>query len=116
MYAAEPREITYSIPFRFIVATLLGAMLGAYVLVYRMKRTEPARGRSYATDWLAGVAVGAAATTMAYAGMKLPEWVPLPSALTGEAAPFAIAFVCAAAGTGIIHTFTGPVQKARAET
>lgn len=111
-YAADPRDIAYSIPFRFIIATLLGAMLGAYVLVYRLKRAEPAVGRSYASDWFAGVAVGAAATTMAYAGMKLPEWIPLPTALTGEAAPFALAFVCAAAGTSLIHVFTGPAQKA----
>ena len=116
IYAVPPKEITYSVPLRFIVATLLGAMLGAYVLVYRMKRTESARARSYRTDWLVGVGVGAAATTMAYAGMKLPEWIPLPAALVGEAAPFALAFLCAAAGTSLIHAFTGPGQKARAET
>jgi hypothetical protein len=116
VYAADPKTITYSVPVQFIVATLLGAMLGAYVLVYRMKRTDPAGQRSYSTDWLAGVAVGAAATTMAYAGMKLPEWIPLPTALTGEAAPFALAFICAAAGTSLIHAFTGPGQKAPVET
>jgi hypothetical protein len=112
-YAAAPKDIRYTTPVRFIVATLIGGMLGAFVLVHRLQRTEPEAHRSYAMDWVAGVIVGVAATVMAYAGMKLPEWIPMPVTLAGEAAPFALSFICAAAGTGLIRTIVGAGERTK---
>lgn len=110
-YEATPKEIRYTAPLRFVAATLLGAVLGAFVLVYMLKRNEPAVERSYKADWIIGVIIGAGATTMAYAGMKLPEWIPVPPVLAGEVAPFALAFICAAGGAAIIHSIVGAARK-----
>jgi hypothetical protein len=63
-YEATPREIDYTTPVRFLAATALGAMLGAFVLVHMLGRSEPAARRSGARDWIVGVAVGVGATTM----------------------------------------------------
>jgi hypothetical protein len=103
-YEATPMKIDYTVPVGFLAATVLGAMLGAIVLVYMLGRNESATRWSRLRDWVVGVVIGVGATTMAYAGMTLPEYIPMPSTLTGEVAPFALAFICAAAGTGLIHS------------
>lgn len=107
VYDAEPKTIGYSAPVPFIVATLAGGMLGGAVLVHMLRRKAPRKRQSYWRDWIIGVAIGAGATTMAYAGMKLPEWIPVPQTLVGEVAPFALSFVCAAAGTALIQSIVG---------
>jgi hypothetical protein len=112
-YEAAPMKIDYTVPVGFLAATVLGAMLGAIVLVYMLGRTESATRRSRMRDWVVGVVIGVGATTMAYAGMALPEYIPMPPALTGEIAPFALAFICAAAGTGLIHSIIGTGRAAR---
>ena len=111
IYQGGPKEIDYTVPVGFTVATLIGSMLGAVVLVYMLKRKEAGSGRSYKMDWIIGVITGSGATTMAYAGMKLPQWIPLPQAFVGEAAPFALAFICAAAGTALIHSISGAARQ-----
>jgi hypothetical protein len=111
IYEAEPKQIQYTAPVRFLAATLIGAMLGALVLVYMLKRSEQGSKRAYGMDWIVGVIIGAGATTMAYAGMKLPEWIPLPAVLAGEVAPFALAFICAAAGTALMHSIVGGARS-----
>jgi len=111
-YEAAPREIDYTVPVRFLAATALGAMLGALVLVHMLGRNESAARWSRMRDWVVGVVIGVGATTMAYAGMALPEYIPMPSTLTGEIAPFALAFICAAAGTGLIHSIIGMAGRA----
>ncbi len=40
-------------------------------------------------------------------GTTLPEWIPVPQTLVGEVAPFALSFVCAAAGTALIQSIVG---------
>jgi hypothetical protein len=113
-YEADPKEIRYTPPVRFLGATLIGAMFGALVLIYMLKRNESGVKRSYGTDWIIGVIIGSGATTMAYAGMKLPEWIPVPPVLAGEVAPFALAFICAAAGTAVIHSIVGAARPSTA--
>lgn len=108
-YQSAPQVIRYTWPMGFIAATLFGGILGALVLVYMLKRRDPASRQSYVTDWFVGVIIGVAATTMAYAGMTLPEWIPVPPVLAGEVAPFALAFICAAAGTRVVHSIVGTV-------
>jgi hypothetical protein len=111
IFAAEPREIRYSLPVRFVLATVAGGMLGAMVFVYMLKRAAPRRRRSYAMDWVIGVVVGVGVTTMAYAGMRLPEWMPIPATLAGEVAPFALSFFAAAAATAVLQWISGPAAK-----
>ena len=110
-YEATPKEIEYSVPLRFVVATLLGAMLGGCVFTYMLNRRKPPAERFYVTDWIIGLIIGTGATTMAYAGMKLPEWISVPPVLAGDIAPFALAFICAAVGTTFIHSIVGAARK-----
>lgn len=116
-YQAEPRTIRYTLPLRFIIATLAGGMLGALVLVHMLKRKGTGSTWSYWLDWVVGLIIGAGATTMAYAGMKLPEWIPVPPNLVGEVTPFALSFICAAAGTTVIHSVVNgqAMQRSRSE-
>ncbi|HET9215606.1 MAG TPA: hypothetical protein VFR18_01430 [Terriglobia bacterium] len=111
MYQADPRTIQFTIPVRFIGATLFGGMLGGFIFVYMLKGKESRRKRSHTWDWIAGVIIGFGVTTMAYAGMKLPEFIPMPAALTGEVAPFALSFICAAAGTTLINAIVGQTKS-----
>lgn len=102
-YSAVARTINYDIPTAFFLATLLGSLAGSSIFVYLLSRKAPRSRRSYTRDWAAGVVIGFGATVMAYAGMRLPEWLPLPAALAGELAPFALGFICAAAGSALIN-------------
>lgn len=122
VYFADPVAITFTVPWRFIIATLLGGVAGATVFVYTLSRKHPQSRRRYTMDWVVGVLIGSGATAMAYAGMRLPDWVPVPSLLVGEVVPFALAFICAAGGTAIIdgvigvsrqHASTPPASKGR---
>lgn len=107
-YFAEPVTIRYAFPLFWLLATLVGAMLGASIFVYALKkRSGRSRRKGFHIDWLAGVAVGIGVTAMAYAGMKLPAFIPMPAALAGVVVPFALAFVCAAMGSALIAYLTG---------
>ena len=99
-------KIHYQVPILLLVATIIGAMLGATIFVYSLTRGGE-RKRGFVVDWLVGCIVGIGATAMVYAGMRLPEWIPMPKALVGAIVPFALAFVCAAMGAALIHFFTG---------
>ena len=111
-YAAAPVEIRYAFPVLWLVATLLGAMLGASIFVYTLaRRKAPRQKKSVGIDWLVGVAVGIGTTAMAYAGMKLPAFIPMPHALAGVIVPFALAFVCAAMGSALIRYLTAARAK-----
>lgn len=107
VYQAEEVRIEYTWPVRFLLSSLLGAMLGALVYVYRLKRKAVRSGAGLWFDWSIGTLVGFIAPLMAYAGMKLPNWVPISEALTGEVVPFVIAFICATAGTALVDLTTG---------
>jgi NO-binding membrane sensor protein with MHYT domain len=103
-YMADPKKIVFYFPWLFLIATAIGAAMGAIVSVYRLKRSAPRSRRRYTSDWLVGFIIGVGATAMAYAGMHLPEWIPMPAALVGEVAPFALAFICSAASVLLIET------------
>ena len=107
VYVADPKPITFAIPWGFILATCLGAALGATVYVYRLRRKAPKSRRRYGMDWWAGLLIGIGVTVMAYAGMHLPEFIPMPVEFVGEAVPFALAFICAAIGSALIDAITG---------
>lgn len=105
VYRAEPDTVIYLMPTRFLISSVLGAMLGALVFVYRRKRAGDRSRKVLLFDWLIGALVGAVVPILAFTGFKLPQWLPTPDALNGEAVPFAIAFIAAAAGTAMIDWF-----------
>lgn len=105
-YVAAPVKVRYATPFLFLMATLLGAMLGATIFVYARNRGGKLRTRLL-FDWLVGIIVGVGVTAMIYAGMKLPDWLPTPRNLVGTIVPFAMAFVAAAMGAALITFLTG---------
>lgn len=105
-YVAEPVKIRYQPPILLLAATIMGAMFGASVFVYSLMRSSKGK-RRFVVDWVVGCILGVGATAMVYAGMRLPEWIPVPKALVGAIVPFALAFVCAAMGAALIHFFTG---------
>lgn len=107
IYRAAPVMIEYTFPVRFLISSAIGAMLGALVYVYRLRRTGDRSRRRLVFDWLVGSVVGVVAPLMAYVGMKLPQWMPLPEALTGEVVPFLLAFFAAALGTALIDWIGG---------
>ncbi len=88
IYAAEPKTIRFVPPWAFALSALAGAALGALVVMMR------SRGKK-ARRWFTGLIVGFAGTVMAYVGLRLPVWIPVPEHLVGEAVPFALAFLCA---------------------
>lgn len=111
LYQADPKTIAFTTPWRFIVATLLGGALGATVLVYRLRRQAPRSRRRYVMDWIVGVIIGFGATTMAYAGIRLPELIPVPEVLAGELVPFALSFLCAALGSALMDAISGGMPR-----
>ncbi|QSX77698.1 hypothetical protein [Agrilutibacter solisilvae] len=106
-YVAQPVQLRFVPPWPLIAATLLGSALGTFILVYALRQRTPRRRRSYMPDAVAGMVVGIGATSMVYAGMALPDWVPLPQSLAGAIAPFALSFFCAAAGSALIGWLSG---------
>ena len=112
IYRAAPVRIEYSFPVRFLISSAIGAMLGALVYVYRLRHAGDRSRRRLIVDWLVGSLVGLVAPLMAYVGMKLPQWIPLPEALTGEVVPFLLAFFTAALGTALIDWIGGRATAA----
>lgn len=108
IYLAESVELEYRFPVRFLVFSAIGAMLGALVYIYRLRRSAERTSKRLLFDWLVGALVGFVAPLMAYVGMKLPHWLPMPEALTGEIVPFVLAFFAAALGTALIDRVGGP--------
>ncbi len=105
-YVAAPVKVRYATPLLFLMATIIGAMLGATIFVYARNRGGKLRPRLL-FDWLIGIIVGVGITAMIYAGMKLPAWLPTPHNLVGTLAPFAMAFVAAAMGAALITFLAG---------
>ena len=105
-YVAAPVKVRYATPLLFLMATLIGAMLGATIFVCARNRGGKLRPRLL-FDWLVGIIVGVGVTAMIYAGMKLPDWLPTPRNLVGTLVPFAMAFVAAAMGAALITFLTG---------
>jgi len=112
VYRADAITIEYGTPARFIIASVLGAMLGALVFVYRRWRAGDRSRKVLLFDWLVGTLVGGIVPLMAYTGFNLPQWLPIPDALTGEAVPFVLAFLAAAAGTAMIDWVAGRGRSA----
>lgn len=104
-FVAEPRVIAYAPPWPFLAAASLGSALGATVLALRKRRKPQRHPHNRWRDWVIGLFTGIGATAMAYAGMRLPEWVPIPAVLAGAVAPFALAFLCAAGGARLAAGF-----------
>lgn len=88
VYAADPKKLQLVPPWPFALSTLAGAALGALVFAQRARGSRPRR-------WLLGLIIGFVGTVMAYVGLRLPVWIPVPEHLVGEAVPFALAFLCA---------------------
>lgn len=88
VYSAEPKIIRFVLPWAFGISTLIGASLGALVFALR-RRTSKMK------YWIIGLLIGSVGTVMAYVGLRLPVWIPVPEHLVGEAVPFALAFLCA---------------------
>lgn len=104
-FVAEPRVIGYAPPWPFLAATTLGSVLGATVFARLQRHKRQRHPHSRWRDWVLGLFTGIGATTMFYAGMRLPELVPIPAVRAGEVAPFALAFVCAAIATTLWAQF-----------
>lgn len=111
IYRAAPVTIQYTFPVRFLISSVIGAMLGALVYVYRLRRSGDRSRKRLGFDWLIGALLGLIAPLMAYVGMKLPQWMPLPEAFTGEVVPFLLAFVTAALGTALIDWIGGGITS-----
>ena len=105
-YAAAPVTVRYAPPWLFLTATLIGATLGAALYVYAVFR-RGRRCRWLALDWVAGLIAGIGITAMLYAGIKLPEWLPMPENLVGSVVPFAVAFMAAAMAAAVVGYLTG---------
>lgn len=104
-FVAEPRVIDYAPPWPFLAATTLGSVLGATVFARLQRHKRQRHPHSRWRDWVLGLLTGFGATAMFYAGMRLPELVPIPAVRAGEVAPFALAFVCAAIATTLWAQF-----------
>lgn len=96
--------VTTLIPYGFLAAVILGALLGATALVFWRRWKDP--NGAYLWSWLASSVFSVGIVIAVYAGFHLPQIPELPELLRNASiTPFGLAFIVAFFITTIVSGF-----------